>query len=278
MVDCPGHKLRLGQFAPRMVITGEPLELTLESDPQNGEIPFLYERFFRLLKAGQEVLIGDLGGVEFKVVREASDLYPNVLCRVTSSGLLEPGKGFTVRGFKISELNLPHLTEKDRRGVQFAVEVKADIVVMSYGTTANQMKFFARHYRILGGKGKVLFKYELGEAGDDLLAIVEASDGGFLGLGDLRLSVLPEEIVAHVEKVVRAYRAAGKECIIGTGLLASMKIMGEHSNEKEVLWIHYLIALLVTGLMVSDETSVGLFPVEVIETLDRIIREAEVAA
>ncbi|MEI6660016.1 MAG: pyruvate kinase [bacterium] len=277
MVDCPGHKLRLGEFVGREVSVGDLIELTTNLSPENGEIPFPYERFLTLLRVGQEVLIGD-GCPIFEVVRESSLEHSNVLCRVTMAGLLEPRKGFTVRGFKIADLDLPHLTQKDERGVRFAVEVAADQIVMSYGTTAVQVAAFKEYYLSLGGSGKILFKYELGEAGEDLAAIVSITDGGFVGLGDLRLSVRPEHIVSEVEKVVRAYRAQGKSCIVGTGLLASMKKSAIQSSEQEVLWISYLISLCVTGLMVSDETSVGFYPVEVIETLDRLIRAAEVVA
>ncbi|MSU44665.1 hypothetical protein EXS45_00565 [Candidatus Nomurabacteria bacterium] len=274
MVDCPGHKFRLGHFVARKVRLGGLLELTVNQMPQNGEISFPYPNFMSLLEQGQEVVIGD-GVPRFEVVRIASQESPNVLCKVTLPGLLEPRKGFTVLGFKIANLLLPHLTEADKRGLEFAIEVKAEQVVMSYGTTVVQLNAFNVHYSELGVMGKVLFKYELGEAWSDIDDIVNASDGGFVGQGDLGLSV-PSEYVPHeAMRVISAYIAKGKPCIVGTQLLASMK---NHlfSTHGESAGIYLYVLKGATGLMVSDETSVGAHPIEVVKTLDLLIRAAEV--
>ena len=271
MVDTPGHKFRLGEFIEREVRLGDALELTSSADLQNGEIYFPNQDYLSLMRVGQEVVIGD-GFPRFRVVQDAS---PNVLCKVSLAGLLEPFKGLTVRGgLRIGDLNLSPLTEKDERGFQFAVEVGADQVVMSYGTSANQLIVFTKRYRELGGTGRVLFKYELGEAGDDLEAIVQASDGGFVGQGDLGLSIPSEEVPKEAERVVLAYRNQDKSCIVGTQLLSSMK-SHPFPTHGERAGIYFNVMIGATALMVSDETSIGDFPMEVVEVLARNIRAAE---
>ncbi len=270
MVDCSGHKFRLGQFVERVIRLGDSLELTSNPDPENGEIPFPYQHYLSLMKVGQEIVIGD-GFPRFRVVQESA---PNVLCKVSLGGMLEPRKGVTVRGVRISDLHLSHLTEKDERGLEFAVKVSADVVVMSYGTSARQLAAFIKQYRELGGKGQIAFKYELGEAWDDLAAIVAGSDVGFVGQGDLGLSIPSENVPAEARRVVAAYRAAGKPCIVGTQLLSSMK-SHPFPTHGERAGIYYCVGIRATALMVSDETSVGEFPIQVVESLDRIIRAAE---
>lgn len=270
MIDTPGHKFRLGEFVPREVCRGDMVELTSRL-PQNGEIWFPHQDYLELMRLGQEVVISD-GYPRFRVISEAG---PNVLCEVSLGGLLEPFKGLTVRGgFKIKELNLPPLTKKDHTALEFAAEVRADLVVMSYGTSAPQFAAFAEMYREYGGTGQVLFKYELGEAKEDLGEIVAESHGGFVGQGDLGLSISSENVPKEAAHVVRSYREQGKSCIVGTQILSSMKTQ-PFPTHGERAGIYYLVGIGATALMVSDETSVGNFPVKVVEVLDRNIRAAE---
>ncbi len=270
MVDTPGHKFRLGQLVERQVRLGDRLELTSTETPTDGLLPFPYNNYLAAMKVGQEIIVGD-GVPRFIVETEGS---PNVVCRVSLAGDLKPGKGLTARGLRIASLGLPHLTEQDQRGLQFAVDVGAEQVVMSYGTSALQMHHFIAAYRALGGTGKALFKYELEEAGGDLPAIVEVSDGGFIGQGDLGLSIASESVPAESAKVVRAFGQSGKPCIIGTQLLTSM-LHHPFPAHGERAGIYYNVSISASGLMLSDETSVGEYPAEAVQVLARLVSAAE---
>lgn len=272
MIDHPGHKFRLGEFVEREVEEGDPFFLTCAT-LNDGEIPCPHENYLLALENDQEILIGD-GVPRLKVVKPATASCPTVLCEVTLAGLLEPNKGVTARGLSISSLNLPAMTDADEQGQQFGVDVGAEHVVMSYGTTARQMGVFVKRYRQLGGLGRTWFKYELEEAGRDLAGIVTVSDGGFVGRGDLSLSIPSQELPAETVTVIKAFGLANKPCIVGTQILSSMKTHpfpthgerdGVYRNVEKGAW----------GLMVSDETSNGKYPVEVIQALNRLIIAAE---
>jgi len=270
MIDLPGHKFRLGEFIDRKVKLGDSIELTSKVILQDGQVPFPYEDYLSLMRVGQEIIFGD-GIPRLEVVEEGSKV---VQCKVTLAGLLKSHYGLTARGLKVADLGLPSLTKADHLGLKFAIRVKAEQVVMSYGTSAKQMDTFIKCYRGLGGFGKVLFKYELAEAGNDLEAIVSVSDGGFVGQGDLGLSVPSEFVPGEAAKVVDAFRVAGKPCIVGTQLLTSMK-KHPFPTHGERAGVHYNVLIGATGLMVSDETSMGEFPVEVVQILVRLINAAE---
>lgn len=178
MVDCPGHKFRLGQFEKRLLSEGDILHLSLNELSVNGDIPFPHAEYWSMIEPGQEILIGD-GVPRFDVESRKGDVLE---CRVTMRGLLEPFKGLTARGLRVNDLNLPPYTEQDERALVFAVSQEVEQVVMSYGTTAAQTQKFSMLYREgLKGKGEVIFKYELKEASDDLSGIIEVSNGGFVG-------------------------------------------------------------------------------------------------
>ncbi len=269
MVDCPGHKFRLRQFAEREVHVGDMVELSAD-DKTNGALPFPYRKLLSKMQVGQEVLIAD-GQPRFKITRTDAG---KVIGEITLGGFLEPDKGLTVRGLKISSLNLPALSKADKRGLQFAVDVGAEEVVMSYGTSAKQTLSFSDYYRRLGGKGKIRVKIELEEAVERVEEVAAVSDGGLVGQGDLGLSVSHQRVVTAGTKVVRTYLQAGKPCYVGTQLGTSMK-QNPFLTHGETAGIFYWVYTRADGLMVSDETSMGKHPVRVVEALDATIREAE---
>lgn len=270
MADCPGHKFRLGYLVARELRLGQIVTLSPQQTVDNGNLPFPYKKFLAKMKPGQEVVVGD-GRPRFSVREQAP---PNVVCEVILPGLLEPNKGITVRGLNIGGLNLSSLTKADEVGLRFAVDIRADEVVMSYGTSAAQIDGFINFYRQLGGTGKVRFKYELEEAGSDLEGIVATSDSGYVGQGDLGLSITHHRVPVEAAKVVRAFRQAGKSCIVGTQLLTSMK-ENPFPTHGETAGICYHVIQGASGLVVSDETSVGNHPVRVVEVLAATIEQAE---
>ena len=145
---------------------------------------------------------------------------------------------------------------------------------MSYGTSASQVDSFVRFYREIGGTGRVRFKYELEEAGLDLDSIVAASDSGYVGQGDLGLSITHHRVPVEAAKVVKAFRRAGKDCIVGTQLLTSMK-ENPFPTHGETAGICYHVIQGASGLVVSDETSMGDHPIRVVEVLAATIEQAE---
>jgi pyruvate kinase len=269
MADIPGHKIRLGEFVSREVRLGDPVELVLK-DPKDGQIPFPHKKYLLSMKVGQMIILGD-GIPRLQVVKVGSGL---VMCEVVLAGLLEPKKGLTVRGFQIASLGLPPFTKADDLALKFAIGIEAEKVVMSYGTSAKQLSLFTRRYRSLGGKGDVYFKCELKEAVSDLDAIVEGSDGGFVGRGDLSLSMPSELVPNEVAKVVSAYRAKGKPCIVGTQLFSSMR-KHPFCTMAEADGVYFNVAAGATDLMVSDETATGDFPVDVVKIMRRLIDAAK---
>jgi pyruvate kinase len=270
IIDTPGHKFRFGEFVEREVVLGERLVLAWRDDPRNGDLPFHHKDYLAKMQKGQEIIVAD-GIPRFKVIKR---IPAGVICEVSLAGLLEPRKGVTVRGFKIASLKLPHLTERDKRGSIFAKEVKAEQVVLSYGTSATQARAFKRYLASIGATCDPVFKYELEEAGKDLDGIVDESVVGYVGQGDLGLSITHSRVPAEGLKVIKAYSGVGKDCMVGTQLFDSMK-RNPFPTHGESAGIYYWVEHRASALVLSDETSIGKYPVRAVEFLRDTILKAE---
>lgn len=173
-----------------------------------------------------------------------------------------------------TRLNLPALTEKDRRDLDLAVECQADFVAGSFVRDAGHVRELRSAIEALGGHAQIVSKLEDQEAMRNLDSIIEASDVIMVARGDLGIEVHIEELPILQRKIVKRCLIKGKRVIVATHMLESM-ISNPTPTRAEVTDVANAVFEEADALMVSGETSVGKYPVECIEILNRVARRIE---
>ncbi|MDP0489649.1 MAG: pyruvate kinase [Verrucomicrobiota bacterium JB023] len=173
-----------------------------------------------------------------------------------------------------TRLNLPALTEKDRKDLELAVECQADFVAGSFVRDAGHVRELRSAIHELGGYAQVVSKLEDQEAMKNLDDIIKASDIIMVARGDLGIEVHIEELPIIQRRIVKRCLEKGRRVIVATHMLESM-ISNPTPTRAEVTDIANAVFEEADALMVSGETSIGKYPVECIETLDRVARRIE---
>lgn len=216
---------------------------------------------------------GDLS-VEVQALVDC-DGAPWVRATVASGGILRSKKGLTVREL---DLDLDPFPPKDQADLQFCLDQGVDFVALSFVRTPADLQrvreFVAVH--LAPGKPRPLLvaKIETLAAVQDIDAILQASDGIMVARGDLGVQLGFEEVPAVQKQLVVAARRHAKPCIIATQMLESMITLPVPTRAEAT---DVFNAILDGGdaVMLSGETSVGLRPYKVVETMDMIVRKAE---
>lgn len=173
-----------------------------------------------------------------------------------------------------TRLNLPALTDKDRKDLDLAVECQADFIAGSFVRDAAHVHELKAEIQRLGGHAQVVSKLEDQEAMKNLDAIIEASDVIMVARGDLGIEVHIEELPILQRKIVKRCLETGKRVIVATHMLESM-ISNPTPTRAEVTDVANAVFEEADVLMVSGETSVGKYPVECLEVLNRVARRIE---
>ncbi|MFQ5984513.1 MAG: pyruvate kinase [Alphaproteobacteria bacterium] len=267
MIDLQGPKLRLGRFkgGKTTVKTGARLRLDLAQDPGDARRASLpHAEVFAALQPGAELLLDD-GRISLKVERSGPDFAET---RVAVGGTLADRKGVNIPGVI---LPIAALTEKDRRDLQFGLDVGADWIALSFVQRAEDM---AEARKLVAGRAGVMAKVEKPAAIERLDEIVELSDAIMIARGDLGVELAPEEVPGLQKRVIHATRRAGKPVVVATQMLESMS-QAPAPTRAEASDVATAVYDGADGLMLSAETATGSFPVEAVTMMDRIIARVE---
>jgi pyruvate kinase len=191
---------------------------------------------------------------------------------VLSGGTLGEHKGVNLPGVR---LGVPALTPVDRKHLAFALEAGVNYIGVSFVRRAQDIldakAAVARH-----GKGNtpIIAKLEKPEAIDNLESILEVTDGVMVARGDLGVEMSPERVPVVQKLVIARAREALVPVITATQMLESMT---EHPRPTRAEASDVANAIFdgTDAVMLSGETASGLYPVESVSMMDRIVREAE---
>jgi pyruvate kinase len=273
--DVVGPSLRLGQMEKpldvargtvvRFLLQGKQLsELGTRGPVVSVDVP---PTVLQELSSGDTMLMDD-GRVSFTIV-EIGDGYFDALAQTDS--ILSPRKAFTVKG---KEFDLPILSRKDLENVEFACRSGFDYIGLSYVRAAEDVQQVRKVAERMNCYIGILAKIETLSALRNLDSIIEVSDGVVVARGDLGMNVGLEELPSIQKRVVRRCRELGKPVIVATQLLESMR-ESPVPTRSEVVDVYEAVVSGVDALMLTGETSVGKYPVEVVRWLSRIVRAAE---
>ncbi len=270
LFDIRGPKIRTGLMKGGKVHLKEGTKLTLTTEKMLGDsatIPIDYPSFYGMVSQGQQVFLSD-GILELKVeeVRESG-----VKCKVVIGGDLFDRKGVNLPGVA---LNMPVLSEKDKRDVEFAVGQDADFIAQSFVNDAADVKELRKLLQKHGSDAWIVAKIENAAAYHNIDEIIAEADAVMVARGDLGVQLPSEDIPIMQKTIVSKCNVAAKPVIIATQMLESMTNLPQPTR-AEVSDVANGILDGACALMLSGETATGKHPVRVLEVMDRIARKAE---
>ncbi|WP_282161880.1 pyruvate kinase [Ulvibacterium marinum] len=270
--DLQGPKLRVGVMAGEVVVapgdeitfvTGKPFEGTMERVYMN------YETFPKDVNPGERILLDD-GKLIFEVL--SSNRKDEVKAKVVQGGPLKSKKGVNLPNTNIS---LPALTEKDIKDAIFAVSQEVDWIALSFVRFSqdlidlqNLIKEHSEH------KIPIIAKIEKPEAVENIDKIVSYCDGLMVARGDLGVEVPAQEVPLIQKQLVLRAKRARIPVIIATQMMETM-ITSLTPTRAEVNDVANSVMDGADAVMLSGETSVGNYPVQVIQKMSSILQSVE---
>ncbi len=271
--DLQGPRLRTGTLARGMaaiLVDGDPFVLTTQDWPDGTDekVWVNHPRLPQDVRPGDRLLLAD-GVLELEVVRsDDTDIHTVVV----HGGELGERKGINAPNVNVS---VTSPTDKDREDLARGVTLGVDYVALSFVRTPEEIEATRDTLRSLGApQMSIIAKIERSEALENLDAILEVSDGVMLARGDLGVDLGPERVPVIQKAVVHRAAQQRVPVIVATQMLESM-IGNRRPTRAEASDVANAVLEGADAVMLSGETSIGAYPVESVETMDRIIREAE---
>ena len=272
LADLQGPKLRVGVMKEDVVVNpGDIITFqTAEDIPGTAERVYMnYKEFPRDVNPGEKILLDD-GKLMFEALETNGTT--EVVCKVIQGGPLKSKKGVNLPNTKVS---LPALTKKDIKDALFAIEQEVDWIALSFVRTPKDLEelqdLITKHssYKI-----PIIAKIEKPEAVENIDKIVAYCDGLMVARGDLGVEIPAHEVPLIQKKLIHRAKTARIPVIVATQMMETM-ITSLTPTRAEVNDVANSVMDGADAVMLSGETSVGNYPVEVIEKMTQIIEAVE---
>ncbi len=271
LADLQGPKLRVGKMEKGVVLTqGSTFNFTTKKCIGNKQQAYMtYQLFPKDVKVGESILVND-GKLLFEVTNTNNkDL---VTTKVIRGGKLKSKKGVNLPNTNIS---LPALTDKDKEDVAFAIKQEVDWIALSFVRTAEDVLLLRNYIDERSSyKIPIVAKIEKPEALDNISEIIPVADALMVARGDLGVEVPMEKVPLIQKELVRKAKKAHKPVIIATQMMETM-ITSQVPTRAEVNDVANSIMDGTDAVMLSGETSIGEFPIDVIKQMRNIIESVE---
>ena len=270
--DLQGPKIRLGRFkdGPVKVKKGDKFTLTSnEVECTKSIANVTYNKLAQEVTKGKRILLDD-GKIEMIV--EKVDIANNLLdCKVTVGGVLSNNKGVN---FPDVQLSVKALTDKDIEDLEFGLNAGVDWIALSFVRNPSDINEIKNLINNNGYSIPVVAKIEKFEAIDQIDSILPLCDGVMVARGDLGVEMPAEEVPLLQKELIKKANTLGIPIITATQMLDSMA-SNPRPTRAEVSDVANAILDGTDAVMLSNETAVGDYPVEAVETMATIARRIE---
>lgn len=274
LYDLQGPKLRIGDMRDGGVMIKEGDEIMLTTNDCVGDknkVFIKYASFVKDVKKHDIILIDD-GKIELEAIK--SNGIDEVITKVKFGGMLSSRKGVNLPNTRIT---LPSLTEKDKADLEFALVNNMDWIGLSFVRSARDIEALKSIIKYKNSPTRVIAKIEKPEALDDLDNIISSADGVMVARGDLGVEV-PMEQVPLIQKIIlNKCISKSKPVIIATQMMESM-ITSQRPTRAEVNDVANSVMDGADAVMLSAETSVGKDPVNVVNSMWKIVHAVQKSA
>jgi pyruvate kinase len=270
LVDLQGPKIRLGSFSagPVTLRTGDSFTITTaDVDGDATGCGTTYAGLPGDVGPDDHILIDD-GRVSLRVVSSVGTRVETV---VVEGGQVSAHKGLNLPGVAVS---VPAMSEKDIADLRWGLRLGVDLIALSFVRSAADLLDVQRIMDEEGSRLPVLAKIEKPQAVENIDEIVDAFDGIMVARGDLGVELPLEQVPLVQKRLINLARSAAKPVIVATQMLDSMET-ASRPTRAEVSDVANAVLDGAGALMLSGETSVGLHPALVVQTMDRIISQVE---
>ena len=271
--DLQGPKLRVGVVKEGSYLNpGDILTFTNEKIEGNSQKVYMtYQKFPQDVKAGERILIDD--GKLVLEVTESNNI-DTVKAVTIQGGPLSSKKGVNLPNTNVS---LPALTEKDIEDANFMLDLELDWIALSFVRHAQDiidLKELIKNHPTNKQKTPIIAKIEKPEGVKNIEQILFECDGLMVARGDLGVEVPMEEVPAIQKNLVEIARKHSKPVIIATQMMETM-INSLTPTRAEVNDVANSVLDGADAVMLSGETSVGKYPVDVVANMSKIIKNIE---
>ncbi|WP_417202176.1 pyruvate kinase [Acetoanaerobium sticklandii] len=271
LLDTKGPEIRTGKFSSPEVnlVEGQNFIITMEEVlGDETKCTVSYKELVNDVKPGNQILIDDgLVGLAVKEIKGQE-----ILCIVQNAGTIKDNKGVNVPNVKI---NLPAITAKDKKDIEFGIEQGIDFIAASFVRKASDVLAIREILEEHNATNiQIISKIENQEGVDNIDEILEVSDGLMVARGDLGVEIPTEDIPIVQKELIKKCNILGKPVITATQMLDSM-IRNPRPTRAEVTDVANAIFDGTDAIMLSGETAAGKYPLESVKTMASIAIRAE---
>ncbi len=271
LADLQGPKIRTHEMENNGVnlIPGNEISIVIEKVVGNeNRFSINYSQLPKEVKSGERILLDD-GKIVLEVI--ASDGEKEIRTLIINGGILSSKKGVN---FPNTTISLPSLTEKDKLDLEFAIENEVDWIGLSFVRSARDIIELKHIISERRSNAKVIAKIEKPEAVADMDDIISESDGLMVARGDLGVEIPYQQVPLIQKMLIQKSIRQAKPIIVATQMMESM-ITSLTPTRAEVNDVANAVLDGADAVMLSGETSVGKYPIQVIQTMSNIVMEME---
>lgn len=271
LADLQGPKIRTGEIENNAAELIEGSTINIRTDEQLGNAESFSINYKQLpadVKAGERILLDD-GKLALEVV--STNGKNEIKAKVIFGGKLSSHKGVNLPNTKIS---MPSLTEKDLKDLDFALEQNVDWIGLSFVRSARDIIELKHIISSKQAKARVIAKIEKPEALNDIDEIIKESDALMVARGDLGVEIPFQNVPLIQKSLINNARTHAKPIIVATQMMESM-IQSSSPTRAEVNDVANAVMDGADAVMLSGETSVGKYPIQVIRSMVDIVEEVE---
>lgn len=270
MQDLSGPKFRIGDFYQERVQLKAGDFITLTTEKIVGDekrVSVNYPTLHEEIEVGNVIMVDD-GKKKFEVVEIKGT---EIKCKIIIGGDTKGRRGLNLPGAK---LKISALTDKDKKDIAFGLKNKVDIVAFSFVRKPEDVIELREILDKAKSKAKIMAKIETPEAVEDFDAILDLVDMVMVARGDLGVELGHEKVTPAQRMIIEKSNLAGKPVITATQMLESM-IKSPFPTRAEVSDVSHAIYDGTDAVMLSEESSLGDYPVEAVAMMSAIAREVE---
>lgn len=271
MYDTKGPEFRTGNFEDEdgvKVEIDDTIKMVKETVIGNREhFSVNHPEAIDYIQVGSHVLV-DNALLDLEVIEKGEDY---VVLKALNNGEIKSHKTLNVPGIN---LNLPFISEIDKKDITFAAKHSCDYLALSFVNTPEDVIAARKIIEDAGGDARIISKIESQTGVENLDEIVSVSDGIMVARGDLGVEVPMEELPIIQKQIITKCREHGKFAIVATEMLASM-YTNPRPTRAEVSDIANAVIDGTDCVMLSGETTVGKYPIQAVDFMARICEHVE---
>src|SRR5947207_5717958 len=270
LMDTQGPAIRTGDLKTELHLkAGDILEFTVRGakSEEAYSVDVNYDGLINDINEGDTVLV-DNGVIHLLILEKREN---RIRCKVITPGTLGSRRHINLPGVRV---NLPPLTQKDLEDVALGVEMDVDFIALSFVRQRSDLEELRKLLAQKGSKAQVMAKVEDQSAVRLIHEIIASADAIMVARGDLGIECPIEELPIIQRKIVKLCARLGKPVVVATHMLESM-IHNPLPTRAEITDVANAVFEQADAIMLSGETSIGQYPVECVEVLNRVATRIE---